>query len=284
MLLLVAPVLAAFPEQISVLAMEDYNGASTFASSSGEDYVAAGYKQVAKDLGCAIANKPFAPAETLGLYGFYVGVATTVAFVDTGFDADGNPSGWTLVDPEEDASPVMVIPRLQVRKGLPLSIELAGDVGWIASSATGVVSGSVRAAPLEGYRYLPDFSVQVGYSAYVGNDELEVGTSDVGLSVGYSLPFGSTAGVNSAEFSPYIGISFLSIHAAPRVDLSRTNLVDRVIELDGDAASTAYDQSMNPVQLGGGFRIKNGGFVATIAGSWSPESVPTVNVGFGGAY
>lgn len=284
MLLLATTALAAFPEQVSLLAMDDYKGASTQPTTrdAADDYVITGYQQMVRELGTAIANKPMAPGETLGLNGFHIGVATTVAFIDTATDANGNPSGWTLADPEEDPSPVMFIPWVQVRKGLPLSLEVGANFGWIGMSQTGVVGAYGRFAPLEGYHYLPDVALQVGYAGYVGNDELEVGTLDLSATIGYSLKFGSVAGVHDSQFSPFVSLGVNEIHGAPRADLSHTDLTDRLTEVDGtDSNSAFFDDSYAPFQLGGGFRIRHGDFSATVGATWSPDIIPTVNFGMG---
>lgn len=284
MLMLAAAAFAAFPEQVSITAMDDFHGASTQPATENpaDDYVALGFTEVVKELGCTIANKPLAPADTLGLYGFHIGVAATVSFLQTAYDKDGNPSGWALVDPYETPSPVMFIPWIQVRKGLPLSTEVGLNVGWIGMSDTAVVGGFGRIAPLEGYHYLPDLAFQVGYAAYVGNDELELGTLDLSAEIGYSLAFGAAAGVHDATFDPFVSVGVNEIHAAPRVDLSRTDLGERIHEVTGaDAAAEGYDATLAPFQLGGGFRIKNRDFSTTIAATWSPDIVPTVNIAFG---
>ena len=39
-----------------------------------------------------------------------------------------------------------------------------------------------------------------------------------------------------------------------------------------------------PVQIDGGFRIKNGDFAATLAATYSPGLIATMNLGFGFAY
>jgi hypothetical protein len=295
--LLAAPAFAAWPEDVSLVAMDDYGGVSTLPPGA-DDYVVAGYETMVKELGVAIANKPMAPAETLGVYGFQVSIANTFAFIRTGSTDGTNPSGWDLADPDEDPQTYLFIPQLQIRKGLPLSFEIGANAGWIGMTRTGVFGGYGRWAPVEGYKRIPDLSLQVGYAGYVGNDELEVGVLDMSATLGYSLPFGVTEGINQAIFSPYVSIGFNRIHAAPRADLSRTNLDGRLIEVTGfksqgrsDDTDTSdvdetvlFDKSYVPLTLAGGFRIVNGDFSATLSGGYSPGLIPTLNLGFGFVY
>jgi hypothetical protein len=281
-------------QEISLLAMDDYGGSSTVsASNSGADYVASGYREMVKELGVSIANKPMAPGKTLGIYGFSFGIANTFAFIRTGTIDSVNPTGWDLADPDEDPDPFLFIPWLQMRKGLPFSLEVGANFGWIGMSDTAVFGGYGRWAILEGYRQFPDLTVQVGYSGYVGNDELELGVLDMSATFGYSLPFGPTAGIHQSVFSPYVSVGLNRIHAAPRVDLSHTQLTGRVTEITGFAgdknavgedATVEYDATLAPFTIGGGFRVLSGSFTATFAGTYSPGLIATANVGFGFVY
>ena len=74
------------------------------------------------------------------------------------------------------------------------------------------------------------------------------------------------------------------MHAAPRGDLSRTGLEGRVTEVSGFKKGDGFDKSFAPLQVGGGFRIVSGEFTATLAGTYVPNVVPTVSMGFGFTY
>jgi hypothetical protein len=284
LLLLALPARAAFPEDLSLRAMDDYAGVTTVPLA--DDYVTAGYEQVAKELGVALANKPMAPAETLGSDGFAIGVATSFALIRTGTLDGTNPSGWDLVDADEDPQLFLYVPQLQIRKGLPMSLEAGANVGWIGASSTAVLGGYGRWAPLEGYRQAPDIALQMGWSGYVGNDELELGVADLSATIGYSLPFGNTQGIHAAVFSPYLGIGMNRIHAAPRANLQGTQLGGRLPERNGskNAELGTYDESFAPMVIDGGFRVQNGNFTVTVAGTYSPSLIATANLGFGFAY
>ncbi len=283
---------------ISLLAMDDYGGAST-ATFGSNDYVVADYQELVKELGATIANKPMAPGETLGISGFNVSATTTFSFIQTGSLDGTNPSGWELSSPDESAGPVaLVIPSVMVRKGLPLSIELGANAGWIATSETGVFGGWGRWGIIEGYRQLPDLSIQIGYAGYVGNDELEVGVMDESMTLGYTMPFGSIKGIHQASFAPYFSIGQEHIHGAPRVDLTHSGLDGRITGVTGfktgandcstscapGEVATVYDKSFAPLVVGGGFRLLSGEFTFTVAGTYTPKVVPTVSVGMGFTY
>lgn len=286
--MLLLPVAAAFAsEDPSIVAMDDYGGASTYlpSTSTDEDYVKTGYYTLVKELGTTIANKPMAPAESLGMNGFYVGLANTFAFIRTGSIDGENPTGWDLAAEDETPQAFLFVPTLQLRKGLPLSLEVGANASWIGLTQTGVLGVYGRWSLVEGHRRIPDLAVQVGYAGYVGNDELELGVMDMSASIGYTLPFGVTAGIHQASFSPYVGLGINRMHAAPRSDLSRTDLEGRITEVTGFQSDTDhYVDGFAPLQIGGGFRILNGDFSATVAATYSPELIATVDVGLGFVY
>lgn len=283
MLLLTAVAWAAFPEDVSILAMEDYGGQST-TTTGEDDYVVAGYTTLVKELAATISNPMMSPAETLGVNGFYVGISNSFSFVRTGTIDGVHPTGWDLADPDEDPASYYFVPSVQVRKGLPASLEVGANFSWLGFSRTGAMGGYARWAPFEGYRRFPDVAFQVGYAGYIGNDELEVGVLDLNATIGYTVPFGVTEGIHQATFSPFLSVGQDRIHAAPRVDLTGSRLEGRVTEISGFKTDEGFDASLAPIRIGGGFRIVNGDYTATFAASYPFGSVPTLNMALGVTY
>jgi hypothetical protein len=240
------------------------------------------YGAVVNQLGLAISNKPMAPGETLGVFGFDLGVSSTVAFIDTK-DSSGSVSPWARVHETGDPMGVMWIPWVHARKGLPLSLEVGGSAGYVAFSHQSIFSGYGRWGLWEGYDPIPDLSIQVGYSGYVGNNELELGALDWGATLGYTLPFGTLVGINQAQFSPYIGVSRVIIHAAPRLDegLQETLGIGRI---SGFSGADGFDESLRHVALNGGFRVLSGSVQLRMAVQFTPGMLTSVNGGLGFVY
>lgn len=282
MLLLAAAALAAFPEQVSILAMEDYAGASTVPLEG--DYVAAGYQALVKELAVVVANPALAPGETLGINGFAASFGAGVGFIRTGSIDQVNPAGWDLADPDEEPPLLLYVPTLSFRKGLPLSFEVGANAGWIAPSEDGFFGGYARWAPIEGWRQAPDVVFQLGYSGYVGNDELELGVFDSSVTVGYTAPFGVTQGIHQASFRPFAGVGQVRIHAAPRVDLSESSLEGRITELSGFKRSDRFDKQYAPLRVHGGFQVVNGDVSLTLAGTWVPGAIAKLDVAMGASF
>lgn len=268
---------AAWPDDVTLSELGTWNGTPV-----DESVIQSAYHQVMHELGVAISNKPVAPAETLGINGFDLGFGTTLAFIDTS-GSSSDPSAWARVHGEGDPSSVMAIPWIQARKGLPLSLELGGNVGYIGLSHQTVFGGYGRWGLLEGYHPIPDITMQIGYSGYVGNDELELGVMDTLFTVGYTLPFGTLVGINQAQFSPYLGGGVLAVHAAPLLD-EDTLEEYQIAEVSGFQGSTNYDPEFRHPVFHGGFRILSRDFQFRLSASFAPSAITCLNAGLGFVY
>jgi len=268
---------AFFPDDISLSSMASFNENPVDA----ED-VNLAYREIVREMGAAAANKPGAPVETLGINGFGVGLDSSISFVSA--DIDGtDPSSWQRAHEDNDPSGIMWIPRIVVQKGLPISLEVGGSVGYVGFSRQTLLSGWGRWGLLEGYRKAPDINIQAGYSGLVGNEELELGVMDFSFNIGYSLPFGTIAGINETKFSPYGGIGRLYIHAAPR--MSEEDQEDLgVAPISGFKDADSYDEEFRPLQVHGGFQITKGAFQFHSAMAYSIGTLSSVNLGLGFVY
>lgn len=240
------------------------------------------YQTVVQELGVAVANKPLNPAETLGINGFEVGVATSLAF-NSNKGENGSPSAWDRVAEDGDAQNGLWIPWIMVRKGLPLSTDVGVNLGWVGMTRQTVFGGYGRIAPLEGYRQAPDVAFQVGYAGYVGNDQLELGAMDWSGTLSYTLPFGTLLGINSASFAPFAGAGQVLIHAQPKLDsdLSQTLGVVPVSGFKNTEAYDATDPQWRKARIHGGIRIVSRTFHMKLGATWTPQVMPEIHAGMG---
>ncbi len=232
---------AGFPEDINVQNLK--SGANPFANSDWQGV----FNFVAREAAMAISPKALSPASTLGLYGFELGFEGTVSFLhDDEGTSSGNPdiSYWRLLtsdDPDSltttnpDAVPVMVQPTIRLRKGLPYSFEVGTSFSYIAQTRQGVIGGYGRWALNEGWRRVPDISITLGYNAYIGNEQLDLGVLEFDLAVGYTFPFGIDDKYASARFSPFAGWGHATLHARPK-NVSE-EISDKVLPITGFAGS-----------------------------------------------
>jgi hypothetical protein len=271
---------AAWPEDVSLTGLGEHDGAQVLDTTA----LSEAYGIVARELGAMVANKPHYAAETLGASGFEFAIDTTVGFHSVRSRTSA-PAPWERVHSAEDPFAVMVAPTFSARKGLPFSLEVGGTMSWMALSSQGVFSGFARFAPLEGFKPAPDISVHVGYSGYVGNEELEVGVVDFGFTIGGTYAIGPTRDLRATKFSPWFDFTTLRVSAIPILDLDTMSELG-VSEYRGSL--TIPDENLQPslgmARIGGGFQVTNGSFLFRLSGSWVLNSLPTATVGLGFVY
>lgn len=270
---------AAWPDDVSLRALGTVQGAPTADVAASR----AAYETVVRELGTAIANKPMAPAETLGLSGFSVALTQHVSFLDAVAEGENNPAPWERVHQGEDPSHVMWTPGVAVRKGLPLSLEVGANLSYVAFSRQAVLGGYGRWGLVEGYRQWPDVNIQLGYSSYIGNDELELGVMDGSMSIGYTLPFGRKVGINEGSFAPYGGVGVLWINAQPQLSAEDQQALG-VRAVSGFGGKASYAEGFRPANLHLGFQLRSGDFQVLASTTIAPRSLTTANVGLGYVY
>ncbi|HHO52232.1 MAG TPA: hypothetical protein ENK18_15485 [Deltaproteobacteria bacterium] len=269
-----APAAAAWPEDVLLSGMTEHGGEPQL----DRELLGRSYRQLIMELGTLVANPPATPAETLGAYGFELELSTRFALTEAR-DRGGAPSPWDRAHVDEDAAPYHTIPTFSIRKGLPLSTEIGAHMGWIGGSATGVFGGWGRVALIEGYHPIPDLALKLGYSGYVGNDELDLGALDLGLTLGTTLGVGRLPGVNTGRISPWISLNTLRVSANATVD---EQLQDDIGALryaaDGDV-DTAPPIALP--QVGAGVQLVSGNAHIRLTAAWAPATIPTLGAGLG---
>ncbi|MBN2797979.1 MAG: hypothetical protein JXX28_02415 [Deltaproteobacteria bacterium] len=273
LLIAVRPALAGTPEDVTPSLMGSYQGMRL--SGSQQD----AWVQLVEELGAAVANKSFAPAETLGALGFDLSAGSSFVFHSLGSEEE--PSPWDTSHPSGDPGRVLSVPHLAIRKGLPMSFEVGMDLSWVAMSRQGAFGGYTRLALVEGYKPWPDITLQGGYSGYVGNDELGLGVTDLGLSIGSTYPFGTIPGLRSAQFSPWFNASMLRIRANPTVDADVADALG-LVPIGGSADDALKASTL--ARLGLGFQITNGTLLLRLLGTWVPGTLPTASIAMGFSY
>ena len=188
------------------------------------------FNYVVRELAMAATPSPNHAVAALGFYELEAGLETRLAFIHT-TAADGEAtSPWDDLVRDGDPSPVYFSPGLVLRKGLPYGFEVGGRASWILLTRQFVLSGYGRIVPFGGWKKVPDIAVQLGYTGYVGNDQLQLGVFDLDLTVGYTFKLSGTETRRGTTFSPFGGYSFLLADASP----GQTD-VDLVTAVSGDA-------------------------------------------------
>lgn len=245
----------------------------------------AAYEQVVREFGASIANRP-SVARTSGLHGFDLSINTSVSWIDDGVEGSLKPAAWERVHPEGDPNGTVFSPSLTLRKGLPLGLEGGATLGYIGGTSQTTFGAFGRWGIVEGYKQYPDLTVQVGYTGLVGNEELDLGVVDTSFTIGYTLPFGRSPGMNSAKFSPYLGAGWLKIKAAPRMGEAEREALG-LREISGFKGSDAFAKGLSPATIHIGARLQSGDVqvqAATLLTTTQDRLTPGVNVGIGYVY
>jgi hypothetical protein len=266
---------AAWPDDVVLSQLGTWEG----ENFSNADTIQRSYSRVIQQLGVAIGNSPVSAAESSGLYGFDIALTNTVAFTDS--TDDGSP--WQRVHEDTDPSRAMWMPGVTVRKGLPMSLEAGARMSYVALSRQSVFGAWGKATLLEGYRSIPDLAIQVGYSSYVGNTELALGTMDLSAVIGKTFPFGRVTRINTAQFSPYIGGGLYRIRATPRLDESTLEDLG-IAAVSGFTNAPEYTEGYAPGVVHLGMRIVSGDAQFLLGSSIAPNATATVTAGLGYVY
>jgi hypothetical protein len=168
-----------------------------------------GFLALAKSLGQVFAPMMFAPAETLGVAGFAVGIQAKVSMADKG-------NHWRALNSATettDSPPTFSMLQFHVRKGLPFSFEIDTTLSWLTDSELMWVGGGLKWSLLESlHAYIPDIAVRGFGGTVVGSPDLTLTTA--GLDVAISKEIGA-GGLMS--FTPYAGFTMLWVIASSRV-------------------------------------------------------------------
>lgn len=155
------------------------------------------FGEVAREYGMAFAPRLLAPAETLGVNGFQFGFQVGLTNINE------QEEYWTKTAEERDPPSVLTTLHLDVKKGLPYSLEVGALMTWLTDSEMFAFGGSVKWAPNEGVDAFPvDFAARFSAIRTVGSSQLDL--TSLGLDLILSRGFG-IGGV--ANFAPYMAYS-----------------------------------------------------------------------------
>ncbi len=148
------------------------------------------FKELSKEAGAAISFKNTAPAEPLGITGFDAGIEISAA--DIGGDYWESAFG-------NDAPSYLVLPKLRVRKGLPLGIDIGAMYSYVPDSNIKLYGFEVSKAILEGTAATPALGVRATYTKLSGVDELDLQTVGIDASISkgflFLTPYAGAGGV-----------------------------------------------------------------------------------------
>jgi hypothetical protein len=220
--LIVAPSTAfALPLDVQLRGLGPYTRA-------GDQAPAENFRLLSAELGFALSPRTQAPATTLGLSGFEIGLDTTIVLFNT------NQSYWqngvterergTGGNPGTVPGGTQAVAGFHIRKGLPFSLELEGHLNYLINSSMLMIGGALRYSFLEGYKYVPNISVRAGVARLINAQEIDLTTVNLDFTVSKSFPLGGVL-----KLTPMIGYGLLFMNANSAVlDTTPENTTDNI--------------------------------------------------------
>lgn len=188
------------------------------------------FARFASELALAIAPLPAGLMSTVGDGAFDLSISGDFAFIQGSQVFSGGTTShvWPTEKPPPGA---LFLPTLHMRKGLPFSLEIGADFGYLAFSSMVATTASVKWALVEGFQWWPDIGVRAFATALIGSGPmtLVVGGWDVGGSYRFPLWGGAEAGVYGGY--QHIGMDATTTHIdfAPDYEDERDPMSDKSV-------------------------------------------------------
>jgi hypothetical protein len=236
---------------LTLLLLSTLIAAPAFAAKydvSLERLAAEKFDDLVKEAGTVIAYRAVAPAEPGGLTGFDVGIEASFIKIDNDL--------WDEVLDSNDVPSYLPVPRVHVRKGLPLGFDLGASYAAVPSSNIKVIAGEIQYAIMDGSVALPALAVRGHYSTLRGVDDLDLETygADAVVSKGFLF------------LTPYVGVGVMR---------SNGEYTGNVAELQN------LDESVTTQRVFGGVQIALALLRITLDAEYAETPVYTAKVSLG---
>jgi len=146
------------------------------------------FNDLSKEAVALLSYKNMAPAAPLGITGFDIGLESSFVSIST-----GKNNYWEKAF-EGDAPSMLAAPRLRVRKGLPMGIDLGAMYSTLPGSNIKLYGGELSYAILEGSVATPALGVRGTFTKLTGVEDLDYSTTgiDISISKGFVIvtPYG----------------------------------------------------------------------------------------------
>lgn len=260
----------AIDDNIRISNFFDENNQDGYWNTSSGSTQQLMFQNLVRDLGMATSVSALGPGETLGVYGFEVGLDYRLQLVPRRTTTSGNQDDlakqiakadhWRTLDDDHRLSlgEAVLLPTLRLRKGLPFSTEVGADLSWFSFSHQAALSFYARGALHEGmwdkeWRAIPDVAFCLATTRFVGNEELDLSSLEWGMTFGWTFPVAGTRDSHVGTFSPFFGVGGLYLTAVPTGPLpEETSELVGVTGLRGDAVD--YTEEERDQQLAAGNR------------------------------
>lgn len=160
------------------------------------------FKDLSKEAGVALGYRNLAPAVSLGITGFDIGIEISAINIDNG------SSYWKAAF-NNDAPSYLVIPKIRARKGLPFGIDIGAMYSYVPDSNIKLYGVELSKSILEGGIAAPAVGIRGTYTKLAGVNDLSLQTLGVDASVSKGFLF----------ITPYAGAGVIWINSEAKGNL-----------------------------------------------------------------
>lgn len=169
------------------------------------------FRSLSSELALALAPRPMAPAETLGMNGFEFSISNTLADISESADYWQGQPGAPILEGAQRGRQVpasLWTSTLHLRKGLPFSTEIGIQGTYLAFSELFFVGGEAKVALHESFfRWLPAVAARAAFGRLLGSSELDLFTVEADVLASHAFGVGGMM-----QLTPYIGAGVLFAH------------------------------------------------------------------------
>lgn len=198
------------------------------------------FRSLSSELALALAPKPMAPAETLGMSGFEFSISNTLTDISEGADYWQGQPGAPILEGAQRGRQVpasLWTSTLHLRKGLPFSTEIGIQGTYLAFSELFLLGGEAKLALHESFfRWLPAVAARAAFGRLFGSSELDVFTVEADAMASYAFGVGGMV-----QLTPYLGAGVLFAHVNSFVlDETPYSVTDPVNDQRGGRDGSLY--------------------------------------------
>jgi len=185
------------PQRASALGLDPLlHGLCEGCTSGGPQTREAAFNGLTKAYGLALASPMLAPSNTIGINAMEVDFSYSLALLND------DTSVWAPALTQQSAPASLSTTRVTLRKGLPYSFELEGQLGYMVNSELWTVGGAFKWSLHEAVAAFPiDFMVRGSGQRLIGSTQLEM--TILGLDASLGTQFGVLKLFNLAPYVSY---------------------------------------------------------------------------------
>jgi hypothetical protein len=142
------------------------------------------FRDLSKEAGAAIGYRNTAPAAPLGITGFDAGIEASA------IDIKSNSTYWNAAFGGPGNAPsYLVLPKIRIRKGLPLGIDIGAMYSYVPDSNIKIYGVEVSKAILDGTLATPAIGIRGTYTRLAGVNDLDLQTAGIDASISKGILF-----------------------------------------------------------------------------------------------